>query len=128
MTAHETATVVAALRHWLVMADAYRDKGGVDRVGFWRLVAANDGEAFAPEEAPLERSALVALIERLQNVRPIPADLPYIEAARRIWGKDGAIEFDDEPGVSVSEEGGAYVEAWVWVYDDDAGVVREGEE
>lgn len=29
--------------------------------------------------------------------------------------KDGELEIDDDAVVSISEDGGAYVQAWVWV-------------
>jgi hypothetical protein len=33
--------------------------------------------------------------------------------------REGELEVDDNAIVSVSEDGGAYVMAWVWVSDDD---------
>lgn len=32
------------------------------------------------------------------------------------WHRDGEIEIDSDAVVSRSEDGGAYVAAWVWVY------------
>ena len=46
-------------------------------------------------------------------------DQAYIQAARRIHTEDGVCEIDDNAKVSVSEDGGAYVQAWVWVYETD---------
>lgn len=49
-------------------------------------------------------------------------DEQYIEAARRLYQKDGEIEIDELAGteiVSRSDDDGAYVQAWVWVYDED---------
>ena len=51
----------------------------------------------------------------------------YIEAAQSFKHKDGELEIDDVAAVSVSEEPdvhGAYVHAWVWVEDSDAGIER----
>lgn len=39
---------------------------------------------------------------------------PYAKAAKRIYGEDGRIEFDDHVVLSTGDEG-AYVMAWVWV-------------
>ena len=43
----------------------------------------------------------------------------YREGARRLWYEDGEIEIDEGATVSVSDDGGAYVQAWVWVSDSD---------
>jgi hypothetical protein len=43
----------------------------------------------------------------------------YREAAKRIYGKDGAIEIDQNAPVSEGSDEGAYVQAWVWVYAED---------
>ena len=54
-----------------------------------------------------------------------PTDGEMINAARRIHNKDGELEIDS-PGspmptarVSRGDANGAYVLAWVWVYDKD---------
>jgi hypothetical protein len=47
-----------------------------------------------------------------------PSENRYIKAARRMWHREGEIEIDDWPLISPSEDG-AYVQAWVWVYNDD---------
>ena len=53
-------------------------------------------------------------------------DKQYVDAASRLYHEEGTIEIDDEkhsstpPKVSRSEDGGAYVEAWVWVPDEEA--------
>jgi hypothetical protein len=52
----------------------------------------------------------------------------YIEAARKKWHRDGEIEIDWQTEVSVSDDGGAYVQAWVWVSNEEAGVPGEEEE
>lgn len=49
----------------------------------------------------------------------------FIEAARRLYARDGEIEIDDDspllPRSRVSEsDEGAYVLAWVWVSNDEA--------
>ena len=47
-----------------------------------------------------------------------PNENRYIKAARRKWCRDGEIEINDWPLVSCSERG-AYVQAWLWISDDD---------
>jgi hypothetical protein len=47
-----------------------------------------------------------------------PNENRYVKAARRMWHRDGEIEIDDWPLISPSDDG-AYVQAWVWVYNDD---------
>lgn len=41
----------------------------------------------------------------------------YREAARARWHRDGEIEIDDNAKVSLGDDPGAYVQAWVWVVD-----------
>jgi len=52
-----------------------------------------------------------------------PVEEKYFQAAKR-QEKDGVLEFDDDARVSVSSEGGAYVQGWMWVSDEDAEVER----
>jgi len=53
-------------------------------------------------------------------------DKQYVDAASRLYNEEGTLEIDDEryssipPKVSRSSDGGAYVEAWVWVPDEEA--------
>lgn len=51
-----------------------------------------------------------------------PTEKAYVEAAKRIHTDEGTVEVDDNAIVSISEDGGAYVSAWVWVYNDQADV------
>ncbi len=48
-----------------------------------------------------------------------PTDKQYRRAARKHWGNDD-IDVDPNATVSRSEDPGAWVQAWVWVYDTDA--------
>ena len=49
----------------------------------------------------------------------MPTKNEYRDAARSIWGQDGQLEIDDDAPVSKGEDDGAYVQAWVWVSDDE---------
>ena len=44
-------------------------------------------------------------------------DQEYIELARAQYESEGSIEIDDGAPVSRGMDPGAYVQAWVWVYD-----------
>lgn len=43
----------------------------------------------------------------------------YRAAAMRRLEREGELEFDDLPLVSIGSDDGAYVQAWVWVGDED---------
>jgi len=45
---------------------------------------------------------------------------PWREAAKKRYQRDGEIEIDDNAEVSFGDDPGAYVQAWVWVPDEDA--------
>jgi hypothetical protein len=43
----------------------------------------------------------------------------YRVAAKRLHHKEGTIEVDDAAPVSIGDDDGAYVQAWVWVSNED---------
>jgi hypothetical protein len=53
-------------------------------------------------------------------------DKQYVDAASRLYHEEGTIEIDDETRsrapalVSRGDDNGAYVEAWVWVPNEEA--------
>lgn len=49
----------------------------------------------------------------------------YVRAARDKHHRDGEIEVDEDACISKGDDPGAYVQAWVWVYAEDAGVKLE---
>jgi hypothetical protein len=52
---------------------------------------------------------------------------PYVRAARE--RTDEELEIDDRPLLSKPEdEGGAWVSAWMWVTDEEAGIEEDGGE
>lgn len=51
----------------------------------------------------------------------IPEAEKYIDAAAR-KGSEGSLEVDADAVVSMGDDAGAYVMAWLWVTDDDAGI------
>lgn len=46
-------------------------------------------------------------------------DDQYWKQAKKQYEQEGSIEIDDLAEVSRGEDSGAYVQAWVWVSDDD---------
>ena len=51
-------------------------------------------------------------------------DKQYVDAASRLYHEEGEIEINDDRHSSIPakvsrSDGGAYVEAWVWVPDDE---------
>jgi len=47
-----------------------------------------------------------------------PGHTPARDAAKRLHHRDGELEIDDDAVVSPSEDGGAYVSAWVFIRKD----------
>lgn len=43
----------------------------------------------------------------------------YVQRADELYARDGEIEIDDDAAVSFSGDGGAYVQGWLWVPDED---------
>jgi hypothetical protein len=80
-----------------------------DRSGNWDVTA-----------RPWLTNALFALAE--VDAPRSDEESAFLIQAQDEWAKDGEIEIDDHAVVSVSDDGGAYVQAWVWVdgpEDDD---------
>lgn len=48
----------------------------------------------------------------------------YRKAAKNLHVSGGTLEIDSNAIVSQSDDGGAYVQSWIWVDDDAAGVCR----
>jgi hypothetical protein len=43
----------------------------------------------------------------------------YAEKAKELFEREGSCEVDENPLVSISDDKGAYVMAWLWVSDGD---------
>jgi hypothetical protein len=80
-----------------------------------RITVQTDG-AMKPEEARDLARQLDTLAEELD---PTPGAQAYVAAAK-LHGKEGELEIDDNARVSKGDDDGAYVEAWIWVSDEDA--------
>lgn len=46
----------------------------------------------------------------------------YRKAARDLHEIEGECEIDEGAAIGISDDGGAYVQAWVWVSDEEAGI------
>lgn len=80
--------------------------------------------AMKPEEARDLARQLDALAEELD---PTPGAGAYIAAAK-LHGTEGELEIDDNARVSKGDDDGAYVEAWIWVSDEDAELAERCDE
>ena len=85
--------------------------------------ALSSAECLCEHQQELEREEAedIAAIQRLTKENGDK----YRAAAKRIWASAGT-DIDDDAKVSRPDgpgaEPGAYVQAWVWVDDDDAGI------
>ena len=43
----------------------------------------------------------------------------FRQRAKELYHDEGEIEVDDGAPVSIGEDAGAYVQAWVWVYSEE---------
>lgn len=110
------------------LAEALEEGAGSD-IWYDADTFGDEGEASRIEAA---QDAMHEAAKRLRAMSPPPEPEPedevvkaFRKAAHDKHHSDGECEIDDGAEVSVSEDGGAYVKAWVWVYDDDADVCRE---
>ena len=53
--------------------------------------------------------------EAYDSMSEIQAQAWFRARAREIYQKDGMIEVDENASVSLGDDPGAYVQAWVWV-------------
>lgn len=76
----------------------------------------------ALETTQHDRARALALRETItQQIEQNSSDKAqlYRDAAQRKWARDREIEIDDGAPVGKGDDPGAYVQAWVWVYDSD---------
>lgn len=141
----ELATVIAALRFW-------QRQGNIDTVPEWDI-ATDGGEVSVLDNADIDAlcEALNGDTDNAAQLRRLIANglefgtvlnvfgehqaekkpelLPYSNGVEntRTWqdAPDGDVVIDDAPLVSKGDANGAYVLAWIWVSDEDAGVFTE---
>ena len=74
---------------------------------------------------PEQKQQLKQYVERQASIGPQDDDSKYAYAAKRKYlrfGTDGDVSFDDDPMMSHGGDGGSFVNAWLWVSDEEAGV------
>jgi len=79
---------------------------------------------YAPHHDPYE--VVEEIIRKIQGVLPDPpvleaepiSDDALRAAAIRIYRKEGKVEIQEKADVSRGDDPGAFVQAWVWVYDE----------
>lgn len=71
--------------------------------------------ALKDKGAPFER--IIKEIDETVVEQEAPAAVKYREEASKL-AKDGELEIDDGAVVSMGDDPGAYVMAWVWVADE----------
>lgn len=69
----------------------------------------------------IKPSNLADRARQLLHAQDTPIWNKYLEAAQARH-RDGELEIEDDATVSFSEDGGAYVLAWLWVYNSQAGL------
>ena len=148
LEAAELATVLAALRF-------YQEEGRGDPAN--RSDAIHDIATACDEVTSLDASAIDALCERLNtspprgalqslidhglsfaDVVPLFAEhqrtnephlTAYVDGADNLKiVRDGELEIDGDAIVSKGSDGGAYVMAWLYVEDEDAGITTAEED
>lgn len=78
-----------------------------------------------------DAQALYRLIDKAREWVAAEANEPprfeaYRKAAKQlVKGEEGNVEVDDTAGISEGDDDGAYVEAWLWVSNDEAGITTE---
>ncbi len=48
-----------------------------------------------------------------------PLDLAFLATARKLYGIEGELEFDDNAEISFGVDPGAYVQCWRWVTNEE---------
>lgn len=109
------------------------------------LSALMDSRSFTPLHSALinceELASLAALLESHPDREGAAANLKLLAERAGAGGdasavaayqqgaealaSDGEIEVDDEAAVSIGTDGGAYVQAWLWVSDAAAGLSKQ---
>lgn len=68
------------------------------------------------------RVDLMELEEWNQPAEPDPTEAAYRTAVKELHNIDGECEIDDGAVVSISDDGGAYIQAWLWISDEEANI------
>lgn len=95
------------------IANTLRDAMSAD---IWYDAGDHDdkGAAEAIERIQTAMTAAADLLDPTDTVDTVLADI-YRRAAKEQHHRDGEIEVDDDAKVSLGDDPGAYVQAWIWV-------------
>ncbi|MEQ1843968.1 MAG: hypothetical protein ABL983_00140 [Nitrospira sp.] len=105
-TRHETERILRSLTEKTEHINAIRHRGGTIQPKDWSDLFHLTNEA----------KGLLTIIDEAAMIAPGDlTDEAYIEAARREYQREGAIEIDDHAKISRGDDDGAYVAAWVGV-------------
>ena len=89
------------------------------------ILARQVAEAVKANDAQKTVVLLGQLVTAVDEVaEPSEADDKYRAAAQEVWASDDC-EIDDDAIVSEGCDAGAWVQAWVWVRNDQAGIEED---
>jgi len=103
ITEETTRALLKVIAHW-----AWKGRAKIGNVGKSKRV---------PKALSLAEANTIASFVQLMTDKYDPKLIRlYQEAARKQYNRDGEIEIDEDVAVvSIGDDEGAYVEAWVWV-------------
>jgi hypothetical protein len=105
-------------------------------LGYWEYVASKldeDGRELPGLSDEQRASAIRQLrasgltIEECINVFAVANDNPYVGKARELIAGGDDLEIDEQTAIASSESGGAWVLSWLWVSNEEAGVLPYSE-
>lgn len=67
-------------------------------------------------------------VEEHDLTPPSPPNAAAYRSAAQKRAREGEIEVDDNAVVSLGDDPGAYVQAWLWISDSEAGLSTEDDE
>ncbi|MDG9928774.1 MULTISPECIES: hypothetical protein [unclassified Pseudomonas] len=107
----------STVAHLLAFAEAKGRFWRTKMRDFWRgdhRVAENVDQGAALQSL---RNTCAPLINRvsLEHLRAWREEDQFRVAATEQWHREGEVEIDENAVVSIGEDDGAYVQAWVWV-------------
>lgn len=86
----------------------------------WINTTREEVKAFVAAMGETDNPAIAAVLKAAKDaIKPLTTDEQYFyDRAWDAYHRDGETEIDDGETVSLSDDDGAYVLAWIWVPDD----------
>jgi hypothetical protein len=122
--AQKDALIEQNLSDLLAQFGHFCDRNGISLQGMLRRAAGHYTEETANRGTQSFDASTDGGLDREQP----DAAQRYRDAANRRYGRDGELEIDDGAIVSVGDDPGAYVQAWVWVSNEEAGIKEDEED